>query len=139
MKLALVAFVVLVACGSPPRRTMLTWGGANIFAKKALTISERGEVEHSVEQGNGRRQQWSLQLTQAELRGLVDIIKTQNICSLAHDPDDTRVSDEAMTKLVVELPSLRCTVELWDHEWDKRANQWSTAIRQVERRAQDAR
>ncbi|HEY5934033.1 MAG TPA: hypothetical protein VIU61_05355, partial [Kofleriaceae bacterium] len=70
---------------------------------------------------------------------LVDIIKTHDICSLVHEASHTPVPDESMTKLVVDLPSLRCTVELWDNEWDKRAEEWSTAIRQIEHRAQDTR
>lgn len=138
VRLALVV-VALVACGSPPSRTMLSWGGANVFARSALTISERGEVKHSVEHGDGRRKQWSLQLTQAEVRELVDIIKAHDICSLVHDGSYTPVADESMTKLVVDLPSLRCTVELWDNEWKKRAEEWATAIRQIETRAQDTR
>jgi hypothetical protein len=135
----LAVLVVLVACGGPPKRTMLTWGGANVHAKTALTISERGEVVHSVERGDGRRKQWSLTLTQAELQELVDILKTQNVCSLVRDGSYTPVPDESITKLVVDLPSLRCTVELWDREWDERAQEWSTAIRKVEIRAQDTR
>ena len=118
---------------------MISWGGANVFTKVALTISERGEVRHSVEHGDGRRKQWTLQLTQAEVRELVDILKAHDICSLVHEANHTPVPDESMTKLVVDLPSLQCTVELWDNEWDKRAEEWSTAIRQVEHRAQDTK
>jgi hypothetical protein len=137
VKLAML--VLLVACGGPPKRTMLTWGGANVFARTSLTISERGEVAHSVEHGDGRRKRWTLTLTQAELQQLVDIIKTQDVCSLVRDPSYTPVPDESMTKLVVDLPSLRCTVELWDREWDERSQEWATAIRTVEIRAQDTR
>ena len=118
---------------------MLTWGGANVFARVSMTISERGEVVHVIEKGGGQRTQTSLKLSQAELRELVDLIKSDDVCSLVHDPSYTPVPDESMTKLVVDLPSLRCTIELRDGEWEKRANDFDAAIRRVATRAQDAR
>lgn len=140
VKLALVVF--LVGCGGGAATTTSTggsgklairWGGQNHFASDWLTIAGGGHVDFVYTEAGGKTDRWSGQLTDAEMKELVDVIAAQQLCTLVSDPAYTPVPDESQTSLTIDLAGRQCTVSLWDNEWDKhpRGSVWRTTLYEV--------
>jgi hypothetical protein len=108
--------VVLAACGAKP--PVVTWATSSTGATERIELQRSGEGRYTSTISGAPDREERVILSSDQVAELDEMFRSQRVCELAHDPSYTPAPDEGQTTLVLAFPDQRCTIVLWNHEWE---------------------
>ena len=112
-----VAGIVVALAACAPRPLVLQWAAARSTVTERLEIRSNGEVHYRTLTDGEPPTDARVDLSPAQLHELSDMARARRACALPHDAAYAPVAGEATITLTLDLPDLRCTITLWEHEW----------------------
>jgi hypothetical protein len=109
--------IVLAACGGKP--PVVTWSTSGTAMNERIEVHSGGDVQYTTTVNGVVDKSERLSLSSDQVAELDDIFRSQGACQLVHEPGYTPQPDEGQTTLVIAFPNQRCTVVLWNREWER--------------------
>jgi hypothetical protein len=114
-----VLLLALAACGAKP--TVATWTTTGPGLNERIEVQRDGHVKYTSSVNGVENRSEEVALNKEQVEEIDELFRSHDACKLAHDPAYTPQPDEGKTTLVLAFPEQRCTIELWNREWERPA------------------
>lgn len=122
--------IALAGCGA--KRPVVTWASTGTGMNERIEIDSAGHVSYTTTVNGVPDKKDEVVLSSAQVDEVDELFRSQKACELAHDPSFTPEPDEGQTTLVLAFPDQKCTVVLWNREWERgRAQQITETMRSM--------
>jgi len=111
-----VLVIALAACGS--KQPVVIWSTSGTEVAERIEVQSSGHITYTTTINGVPDKRDEVILTSDQVEEIDELFRNQHVCELANDPAYTPTADEGKTTLVLAFPDQRCTVELWNHEWN---------------------
>jgi hypothetical protein len=111
--------ISLAGCGSS--HPVVVWGGAASGINERIVIGSSGESNYAIINDGVSDEPERLVLSRSQVSELGDMLRGHDACKLAHDPAYQPSADEGQTTLQLSFDDLKCSVTLYDLEWQRDA------------------
>jgi hypothetical protein len=112
-----VVLLALAACGSRP--AVATWTTTGPGLNERVEVQSDGHVKYTSTVNGVETRVEEIALTKDQVEEIDELFRGHGACKLVHDPEYTPQPDEGKTTLVLAFPEQRCTIELWNREWER--------------------